>query len=297
MGATLITSDLHPGDHDFTRVAKNGCTGLQLFREVAMPFMLSLSDQCDVTFINNGDGINAVAYLAEAMVKRSDIYADLAAFRRYNRHTRRVRFNPGNHDRRLQGCKHLWYEDEQHHLVHDCWYEHGHRLDLVWRNPGPVKSWVGEHIIKTGAQFESKVHWIDEAVCGAAGLAAKVLLPKGHKVGDEEYIRAAIALAKWDANIRRVVFGHTHRALYEVCPYTHVDADGNLVTRQVTVVNTNAWVPSPSACKYGWYGKGDVAPFMYWVERDWLLQVRPEGMALKGDCGIRHKIGRLVWTP
>lgn len=270
--ATLVFSDLHPDDVDFTRPDKHGNTGERLFRVFIDWVWHLLNEGISVTLIGNGDCVNCVAYLAEALVKQAWIFRELEAIDDYVASAvtggtvrGHVIFVPGNHDKRLTGASLLCYHHEPWmKRIGEIWIEHGHRLDPNWSEMGALNTWVGEHIIKRGTQIERKWPLFDEAFLRVG----RLFLPKGHAVSDDAFVSAALKIERV-YQTSRVGFGHTHRALYTKVPgcFGHV-----------TVFNTHSWVPSPSDSKDGWYERGDVTPFVYWSEKDWFMQATAGGM-------------------
>jgi len=263
--ATIFLSDLHVGDPDFFRADVLGVTGEQLFAVFADWLALMVNKRYEVHTVNVGDGIDCVPYLAEALRHQAHIIDELHSIGNVAgcRHT----WLAGNHDKRLIDCSLLRYG-------HDCgkycdgtvWAEHGHRLDKAWRDKGILSTWLGDHIIKRGRQLEKRWPLFDETLLRAG----RVLMPKGHDgVSDEKQVEAACAMHKANAKLIKFVFGHTHRALY-----VRMASDESIIA----VVNCHSWVPSPSSHPEGWYERGQVAPFVYWAERDLYMMVTPNGM-------------------
>jgi len=289
----LFIGDLHHDDADFRRPDIVGRTGERCFK-VLLAWCARLSDMgFSVVLHLVGDTFNNVPGLAEALIVSEDIITSVC----WKRKAPHAVLMAGNHDIRLQHCSYLGYSGliEMYSHPLKMWYEHGHRLDPIWRNPGRFKAWFGESIIKAGAKLEKKWPLIDEAMIRIAKGASRFILPKGARLGDEQYLNEAAKVAAGFMNIEVFLFQHTHRAMLQSQPWQIANSGMN---GTVFVVNCGSFVPAGEPHEEGWYAQGEVAPYVYWREAGLLCRILSDGLMVEAshETSLKQKLSDVNFT-
>jgi len=277
---TFFISDVHHDDVDFRRRDVFGNTGEQLMKTfLAEVRAWPAREKFEFHLVILGDFWNSTAFMAEGFRESGELLEDIwDAFDL-------VTVIAGNHDIRLQGCSSLGYAESLAMRELGIMAEHGHRLDRAWNEKGILNGWIGEHIIKAGDRIETRWPMFDDRVMG---LASRLFLPKGGRMADKPYEAEAIAMAETFPHFRLYLYGHTHRAWYR---RFRVHVEGRQ-PKLITLANLNAWVPSVKNHPCGWYGRNEVAPYVFIWESDIFARIDACGLeAMRPPDAREVKVG------
>ena len=258
-GDTVATSDRHSTDPDCGRPDINGVTA------DGMWFDLVQSDVGRIWVL--GDFLNSMGFVAD-FIRDMDHKAPHI-----------VSVVPGNHDREMHDCEFLFasYTEELEflHREFNALLAHGHQADPFWSvatdRPG-LRRWLGDKIIDRASKIETKHPTFDDKGMGLLHWVNDKLLPRGNRMGREQYWDWVAKVADEHPAIDYVIHGHSHRAGMWDVEVEQIMLDGGRATKIVREVDLGGWPPAHRDHPLGWYRKGESAPCVWSFEKKALFR-------------------------